>query len=566
MLRWPHSLKHKLITVLLLSSLIPLVLIGIISYYTIYSILDNKIEQGLRNNLSQVRLSIAAALDQLNNVSQQLSFEGSAGMNVVTYLTTTDLYEKKIVYNDILREINLISFSNPTLALICYYIPERHDVLFPNYYVSGNFRLDALPVFADYTDQRGFTYFGPHRTMRTSHGNTVLSVAREVQTTGAETMYVFIEAEINDLFERHREQMNTAYLIVDNNGTITYSSDEKVFARGEPYLQHNNEHYYFEDKSTQGWMMVSAISKLEYNREINQWLLLFFVLGVSSLGLSLLFAWTIWRTVYKPVRSISREIESLSRSDFHSPIRLTNVKEFDFLLRRFDDMRQKVWDLLMQVQEKEKRKASLEVEKLLYQINPHFIHNTLDTIRWLARMSGHDEIDRSVSSLNKVLYYNLGKGVTATIEDELEALKNYVSLQRIRYNFQFDVRFETDPAIAGALIPRFVLQPLVENALYHGGMLDDDGVIRVHIALEDGRTLLMRVTDNGTGMDETVIARLTGDEPLERGSKSGMGIGLNYVRRMLHDQFGESASFQITSEPGNGTQITLRIPFQRKEQ
>ncbi|MBW7459758.1 histidine kinase, partial [Paenibacillus sepulcri] len=293
------------------------------------------------------------------------------------------------------------------------------------------------------------------------------------------------------------------------------------------------------------------------------------VLGVSSIGLSLLFAWAVWRTVYRPLRSLNREIMLISKSNFKSAVTFTDVKEFDFLLLRFQDMRIRIRELLHEVKEKEERKAALEVEKLMHQINPHFTHNTLDTIRWLARLQGHDEIDRLVSTLNKLLYYNLGKGKTATIADEIGALRHYVALQQIRYNFQFDVRIDTDPAIEDTLIPRFILQPLVENALYHGGMADD-GIIRVIIAEEEDERIGIRVIDNGIGMDEEAVSRLleqdhAPDSANGSNHKTGMGIGVNYVRRMIEFQFGDRAEFGIQSAAEQGTTILIRIPMNAKE-
>lgn len=564
---WPRSLKQRLILVLLLSSSIPLIFIGVSSYHTIYSILDNKIEESVRNNLLQVQLSLENSLSNLNHVSQQLSFDGATGKNVGNYLEGDgDLFEKKLLYDEIINELNLIIFTNPTLGLIFYYIPSDGEILFADHGVIPDFNLDDLPILADYSDRLGFTYYGPHRTTKMYNKHSVLSIAREVLILEEKKMYVFIETEfklIEELLQKDEQFMNTSRLIVDNNGTITYSENSD-FQIGQSYPDSQNDaYYYFEAKTNQGWMVVSAIPKSEYNWEINSWLIQFLIYSISSLVISILFAWVIWMTIYKPLRSFNEEIKLMSNSNFHSTIKFTNIKEFDFLLTRFHDMRQKVWDLFKTVEEKEKRRAFLEVQRLLNQINPHFIHNTLDTIRWLARMEGQDEIDRLVSTLNKVLYYNLGKGKSATIEDEIHALRNYVSLQQIRYNFQFDVRIISDPDIQAARVPRFILQPLVENSLYHGGIMDN-GVIKVLISRDGETHICIEVTDNGVGMEEKVMKQLIDREHNEN-KKSGMGIGINYVYQMIKFQFGDDAQFDIESEINAGTSIKMRIPLQLEE-
>lgn len=184
-------------------------------------------------------------------------------------------------------------------------------------------------------------------------------------------------------------------------------------------------------------------------------------------------------------------------------------------------MREQIWELFAEVERKEKRRVDLEVEKLLYQINPHFLMNTLDTVHWLALMNGQNEIDRLVSSLNKLLHYNLGKlGAASTINEEIEALKQYLTLQQIRYDFKFDVQMHVDEEVMSMPVPRFILQPLVENSLYHG--LSDDGYIRVDVNLTNA--ILISIQDNGSGMSEETIHNLLHNPDIEN-KKSAWGSG-----------------------------------------
>jgi len=197
---------------------------------------------------------------------------------------------------------------------------------------------------------------------------------------------------------------------------------------------------------------------------------------------------------------------------------------------------------------------------LLYQINPHFIHNTLNTIQWIAKMNGQEEIDRLVSIFTRVLHYNLDKqGEQVYLVEEVNALKDYVELQRIRYDYDFLVKFHVEEHSRQVLIPRFILQPLVENALYHG--LDEgNGQITVRILPDGDRYLLLEVTDDGKGIDpEEILRLLRGEKDMHR--KAGLGIGLNYVQRVLQTNYGDHSQFKIVSEAGKGTTIQIRIPL-----
>jgi two-component system sensor histidine kinase YesM len=187
--------------------------------------------------------------------------------------------------------------------------------------------------------------------------------------------------------------------------------------------------------------------------------------------------------------------------------------------------------------------------------------NTLDTAHWLAVMNGQNEIDQLVVSLNKLLYYNLGKlGEQATVREELDALREYLTLQQIRYDFQFNVRVEADEHVLDMIIPRFILQPIVENALYHG--LNDQGSIRVDVKY-DG-LIELSVHDNGEGMTEETIEHLLHNDQVEK-RKVGMGIGMNYVKRMIEFYYDGQAGMQIKSELGKGTSVILRLPAMEAE-
>jgi len=308
--------------------------------------------------------------------------------------------------------------------------------------------------------------------------------------------------------------------------------------------------------------VIGLIPESLYESEVNRWVTQFTLFTVLSLAAGWFFAWVIWRTLYRPLRNLSQDIRDVKNNRWlASAPRKSNNLEFDIIHGEFEHMRRQIGELIGEIGQKEKRRAELEIEKLMHQINPHFLYNTLDTVRWIARANGQAEIDRLIFALNKVLHYNLGKSGRASIRDELDALKQYVMLQGIRYNFKFDVRVHADDLVLDLPIPRFILQPLVENALYHG--LDENGLIEVVISKEREDLLLIQVKDSGQGMTEEEIADLLGG-PDKKG-KVGLGIGLQYVIRMLAFQFGPEAGLHIESVPGQGTTIILRLPVTKKE-
>jgi len=560
----PYSLKYRLILILFISSLTPLILIGSISYFSMYSILQNKAEGGVVTNLHQVRLLLEDTLSQLNHASQQLAFDGRVGKSLESYLSA-DLYEKKRLNDEIRSELGLIHFTNPTLGLMFYYFENDNQRLFENFNVRDDYDLRQLPVLIKFDK---LTYMGPHLSLNPIDGNQVLSILRKVELPDRDDVYVYIETnfKLAESILKSNDQFggNLVHLIIDNHGKIVYSENSTDFPVGMMYANNDSnkgisgKYRIFEESSNQSWKVLAAVPKSEYNLEVYRWMKQFVFFAILTLIASCFIAWLIWRTIYRPLNLLSTDIRNVKSNNEVFRRRHSQISEFAVIYNEFAEMRSRIFELISEVEQKEHSKAFLEVEKLMTQINPHFIHNTLDTIRWLARANGQKDIDRLVSTLNKVLYYNLGKSGPARIKDELDALKNYVELQGIRYNFHFDVKIHADSNALELPIPRFILQPLVENALYHG--LGDNGVIEVSV-IEDGEShVIIEVKDNGDGMTVEEIEQLMGENTIEK-KKVGMGIGLQYVYRMVKFQFGSEASFHIKSTFGAGTAIALRLPI-----
>ncbi len=559
------TFKNRIILIFLISSLAPFVCLGLISFYTIDSIIDNKVEGALQSNLKQDIMTLENTLNNLNHVSQQLAYGGGTNRLIEQLDTVAEPYERLRLNNEIRSELNNITFSNPNIGLLLYYDPDAKTYEFENFGIRGDFDPGNLPLLAEYPE---ITYFGPHLSYNGSINQYVFSIMRQVNLPD-QNLYLYIESGRNALTSlfapQNRKEGSRRLLLLDNDGRIAFSESPDAFAEhdrfpnSDPDSRSGTAGGYFWNKevSNQGWSLVSIVPENEINQERNRWLAQMLGIFLLFVVLAVFVAWLLWKMVYRPLDKFHREIKSLKLSDEREEEELTRIPEFDYLLYQTRSMKRKIWTLYEEIEIKEKRRADLEVEKLLYQINPHFLMNTLDTVHWLALMNGQKEIDKLVLSLNKLLYYNLGKmGETSTIGDEIEALKEYLQLQQIRYDFQFDVDIDVDENSLVLPSPRFLLQPMVENALYHG--VSDDGYIYVGIALqEDG--LLITIQDNGAGMSPEMIEQLL-DEDTEDRHKVGMGIGMKYVKRILRASYGEEAKLNIRSEVGKGTVVTLRLP------
>jgi two-component system sensor histidine kinase YesM len=551
--------------------MVPFLSIFLISYYTIDSIFNNKIENGILSNLRQVELSLGNSISNLNHISQQLAYGGTIGKQLEKVLQhKEDPFQQMQSRIQLKSELNLITFTNPNIGLTMYYFQKEGTTQFESFPIKENFSPESLPLLAKYY---GITYYGPHVSMNQFDDQIVLSALRKVELPDRDDVYVYIESGFRltqSILSNDQYGGALSHLILDGKGRIAYSEVPEIFKYGAEFLNspkgqqagNYQGYHWFKQTSNQDWSVVSVISQANYNREKDRWMLQILLVSLFFLCLTLSLAWLLWKMVYRPLNLFYSEIKWMSQNRQMTNHReKTRIPEFDFLLNQFSKMREQIWNLFNEVKQKEKNRVDLEVEKLLYQINPHFLMNTLDTVHWLAVMNGQNEIDRLVQSLNKLLYYNLGKlGEASTIEEEIDALKQYLVLQQIRYDFQFDVRIDVNEKVLQMSVPRFILQPLVENSLYHG--LSDDGYIQVNVMLD--KDIQISIHDNGSGMSEETIRELLNNRTVEQ-RKVGMGIGMNYVKRMLEARYEDKAKLEIKSELGKGTSILLTLPITGEE-
>jgi two-component system sensor histidine kinase YesM len=566
------SLKNRLIMYLLIGSLLPLTMLGLITYYSTYSILENKIQSGITASLTQEAIGLENTINNMDFASKQFSLDGRILETLQTYFTHSDSYERAAAMSEVQNVINTVNYTNPYLGLTFYYVPKESDrILFENSHVKPEFSETKLP---HYTNYNGGVYYGPHTTMYRDGSNIVFSNLRKVNVSDRD-VYIYLETNFNlfrKLIYREAYGIEVSHLLTNNKGEIIYtdnwepSNSQDSSQLSDAILKHDKRYkgyMLFSFPSTQGWELTVAVKRSVFYSEINRWLIRFGVLMAGALFLSLLMAYGIWKMMYRPLQRVKQEI-ILMRDNRSTNFQYTRVSEFDLLLRNFWEMRQHIGELNETVMLNEKNKSRLEIEKLLIQINPHFLHNTLNTVQWLARMNGQKEIDRLVTLLAKVLHYNLGKqSIIVPISEEIEALRNYVELQQIRYDYEFVVHIEVDPSVDHVLIPRFLLQPLVENAIYHGSS-ERNGAITILVTRISDAQALLRVTDNGEGMNQEAIAALINNQDITK--KRGLGIGLHYVNQLVKKYFGSEQMLQISSEVGMGTTIDIIIPIRTKEE
>ncbi|MBQ8075739.1 MAG: sensor histidine kinase [Oscillospiraceae bacterium] len=260
-----------------------------------------------------------------------------------------------------------------------------------------------------------------------------------------------------------------------------------------------------------------------------------------------------------PINELYDRVEEIGRGDLQAKL---PVKAEDEILQSLSDgVEQMVQKLDAQMKlnnEEQLRLRHMELALIQAQINPHFLYNTLDAIVWLIETGKTEQAEKMIVSLSTYFRSFLSNGKEIiTLAEEERHIRSYLEIQRVRYKDILDYQIDFDSTNSQCLIPKMTLQPLVENAIYHGiKMKRGGGTIQISDEC-DGKTLTLRVKDTGTGIPEETLAEIRCG--LENGENLGFGITAAYKRLKL--LFGEKCTFDISSISGLGTEITIRIPW-----
>ena len=556
------TLRRRLVIFFCLFALMAALCVGAITYWTISSILENRMQAAIRSNLTQVRLAMENSLSNLNHVSQLYSEQGSIGQEMIEFNTMETGYDRVRVLDQITTGINLICFTNPSIGMCAYLPVNTEQGYISNSWFKGPLPPQGLPLLAKYSS---ISYYGPHMSLDRSSNQVVLSAIRKLNIPGSPEMDVYIETSFNltkQILQNDMLSEGIRHMMLDNEGKVVYS-ESADFPLGERLdvsggdSGNSRGYLWYKSTSNQGWSMATVISDWDYNREKTRWLGQYSLFVLLFLALSAVGALVLWRTLYRPLRRFQEDIIEVERGDLDTPPKAIGIPEFDHIVASLASMKAQIKELFLEVSRKEKMRADLEIEKLRLQINPHFLMNSLNTAHWLAITHGQPQIDHVIQSLNKLLSYNLGKsGAAATLRDELAVLDEYMKLQRVRHDISYTVANPMGDTALDAVLPRFILQPIIENSIRHG--IDDAPQIRVDISMEKTR-LLIAISDNGPGMDQQMAERMLQGEGFS--GQPRMGIGLSYVKRTLDSFYQGRADLMVLSGRGRGLSFLLYIPI-----
>jgi hypothetical protein len=310
-----------------------------------------------------------------------------------------------------------------------------------------------------------------------------------------------------------------------------------------------------------GWTAVGVAYTQELLRSQDRIYKTYLLIAAAALILALVFALQLSRSIAGPIRRLMQTMRRVEDGDLHVRSQVSSRTELGQLSDSFDHMIAKTAELMDERLRSEEQKRKSEWKALQAQIQPHFLYNTLDSIIWMSHAGRNAEVVEMTSALALLLRSSIGDGSdTNTLKKEIAHVRSYLTIQKMRYNEKLRYEIDLDPQTEDCLLPKLILQPLVENAIYHGiKVKQQGGTVRIESLLEEDR-LLITVEDDGVGMTpeqlETILDKKESDAESTK-------IGVYNVNERLQLFFGPDAVMKYYSTPGVRTMVMLVLPIVR---
>ena len=374
--------------------------------------------------------------------------------------------------------------------------------------------------------------------------------------------YLYLIDGDGELIYHPRQQLIYAGLLEENNLAAASYRDGSRLER----FQGRSRQVTVKTVGYTGWKLVGVAPAVSWMASSPQLPLFGLTLLLFSIFLMAFLNFLISARISDPIRRLERSIRRLDNGLEGVEIEEGGCYEVQRLSHAVGSMVSTMRHLMDDIIRQEEQKRRSELEVLQSQINPHFLYNTLDSVIWMTESGQQKEAIQMVTSLARLFRISLSKGKSIIpLRDELEHARHYMNIQQIRFKNKFTTVIEARPGAEELYTLKLIIQPILENAIYHGcASAEDDGVIRV-TARREGEDLLIDVEDNGLGMRPEVAESLL-DEDRPEVRTSGSGIGVRNVHQRIALTFGMGYGLTIFSEPDEGTLVRLRLPALSREE
>ncbi len=595
------KIQLRLTVLFIVLSVIPLAITSFFSYKESVTAITSKTSTYSAQVMSQIAVNIKTELDRLENDSVDISLSEltqNALINIENmsereiYNIESSLKDNLVKKFSILHDVSdVLLFSNSGSKIIAY--GDRSFKLnfkkdFLDAYLKQLIEKKGTPVWkgANYDAEGILVQFAtsPEQMNKSDCillGRAILSVdTREIIGT---LIIRTNEKYFSNIYRNTYMGTDADIFVIDSEGNVVSSRNPLIPVAkkyrnlqliGELLARDESDSKTFsfdmDEKSyliayapikSAGWYVVSTIPYSYINSEARELRRTILLLSLACSILAILLSYIFTLTISKPLKRLVSAMNEVKKGNLSAVVLDKRNDEIGEVTDNFNKMLNEIKKLMEDVKNQEIQKRKAEIETLQAQINPHFLSNTLTTVKWLASAQKADNIETIVSSLIQLLSVSMGKGEDfITIRQEIEYIKSYINIQEYRYYDKFKVVFEIEEDILNYKILKFLIQPIVENSIIHGTKSKMEQELIVIKGFRYENVLKITVTDNGVGIPNDKLSKLlvVGQEDRKQ---SFSGIGINNVNDRIRMNFGCSYGLQIESVPNLYTTVELSVPI-----
>lgn len=574
-------IRQKLILLCILVLSIPLLTIGGLTY--------NKYMKSMESETTLY----------LEQISQQINTNLDGYIREINKLTIAPLYEMEIM--DILRNhksrpvppnslvvssettrvslfLHSAGFDRPEIENVSLYTSD--NILFSSQNITGGYEfVDPIDreSFGVRLTELGIYLHSPQEVNLNGKNQIATTVTRELLDPYTREPLGWIRIRLNEemfdnIITTPKSNYQNKLWVTDIEGNVFYPVDRQLsmlpFKPDLRFQMDGDVYRCFSNMSKVTGMIVhQIIAEKDLYGDADQLVGFTAMLSLAAVSVAITIAALMAYRITKPIDVLSDKMAQVETGEFNTRIEITSNDELGRLSNGFNQMVERIEQLVNDNYEMGLRKNEADLIALLHQIDPHFLYNTLEMINMMALENRQFEISDTVSSLGRMLRYTVSNRRShIALREELQFTRAYLQILRLRQGETLDAGIDCPDDLEGCMVPKLMLQPLVENAFIHG-LQSGGGVIRITVEREE-EDLLLRVSDNGIGMTDLEIERLLATiknppEPQvpEAYGMNTHGLALGNIYRRLLLEYGSDSGFHLESEQNVGTTVEVRLPY-----
>ncbi len=576
-----RSLQFTISITFTIVSVLGMLLVGIILSMRFISSSEQMTLDSNKRMVDQVNMNLDTYLRNMLRISDSMYYGVLKNADLLKNDITPDMNLLYDTNRDQLISLGVFSTTGQMIAAEPIMQVKPHaDVSGQSWFINATRQIENCHFSTPHVEN---LYVDPDNKY-----HWVVSLSRSVELTSAgSTAHGVLLVDMNfsgiEQICKNVDFGEAGYLyLTDGSGEIIYHPRQQLIYSNltrennavESRYDDGSHHETFEGKDRlvtvktvgyTGWKIIAVSTTQGITSDYTQ-IRLFALLFIFFAGFLLVFVnMSLSRRIATPIKELESAVKEIEKGKLREvDVPATGSYEVQHLGKALNSMVVQLRSLMNDIVQEQESKRKSELDALQAQINPHFLYNTLDSIVWMVENRRYDEAVTMVTALARLFRISLSKGKTAIpIGDELEHVRNYLTIQQMRYKNKFRFTIGAEPETLNCSTIKLIVQPLVENAIYHGmEFMDGDGEIHIRAYLKDG-DLYIDIVDNGLGMPQEQADALLTDPvatktPFSAGR--GSGIGLRNVAERIRLYFGAAYGLAIYSEPDEGTTVRIHLP------